>query len=298
MPQQINSSSDFYVNLESDITGADATNDGTTSGNASTQPNIAVGYYNSSLPTVSDGAGAAFQIDSSGRLLVGSIATALPAGTNNIGDVDVVSLIPGTGATNLGKAEDAAHSSGDTGIMALAVRTDTPAAKSGADGDYEPLQVRDGILWASAPSSDIKNLTPTLDTSAYAAGDVLFTDTEISGAVLASGRTSILQSVVAVDKDNQGPSIVLYFFDREPSNGTYTANAAFDLNDTDAGYFLGSVSLDGFVSSGNSQVSTTSNIGMILKPNSGTSVWVIGVINSTTTHTASGMNLSFGFFRE
>src|SRR3972149_5469083 len=29
---------------------------------------------------------------------------ALPAGTNNIGDVDVLSVIPGTGAANLGKA--------------------------------------------------------------------------------------------------------------------------------------------------------------------------------------------------
>ena len=39
------------------------------------------------------------------------------------------------------KAEDAAHSSGDTGIMSLAVRNDDVAALSGADGDYSPLQV-------------------------------------------------------------------------------------------------------------------------------------------------------------
>jgi hypothetical protein len=40
----------------------------------------------------------------------------------DIGNVDVTSIVPGTGATNLGKAEDAAHSSGDTGVMPLAVR--------------------------------------------------------------------------------------------------------------------------------------------------------------------------------
>ena len=39
------------------------------------------------------------------------------------------------------KAEDAAHSSGDTGIMSLAVRNDDIAALSGADGDYSPMQV-------------------------------------------------------------------------------------------------------------------------------------------------------------
>lgn len=50
----------------------------------------------------------------------------------------VTAVTPGTSAANLGKAEDAAHASGDTGVMALAVRSDTPAA-TGADGDYVPL---------------------------------------------------------------------------------------------------------------------------------------------------------------
>lgn len=75
---------------------------------------------------------------------------ALPAGTNNIGDVDVLSIIPGTGANNLGKAEDGAHTTADVGVMVLAVRTDTATNRSGADGDYEPLQVANGRLWASA----------------------------------------------------------------------------------------------------------------------------------------------------
>lgn len=43
-------------------------------------------------------------------------------------------------AAGLGKAEDSAHVSGDTGAMALAVRRDTAAASSGTTGDYEPLQ--------------------------------------------------------------------------------------------------------------------------------------------------------------
>lgn len=42
-------------------------------------------------------------------------------------------------ATGLGKAEDAAHVTGDTGVMALAIRKDTAAASSGTTGDYEPL---------------------------------------------------------------------------------------------------------------------------------------------------------------
>lgn len=42
--------------------------------------------------------------------------------TNGL-DVDVTRVIPGTGATNLGKAEDAAHVSADTGIAMLGVRS-------------------------------------------------------------------------------------------------------------------------------------------------------------------------------
>ena len=54
---------------------------------------------------------------------------------------DVTSVIPGTGATNLGKAEDAVHTSGDVGVMGLAVRRDADTTLAGTDGDYAPLQV-------------------------------------------------------------------------------------------------------------------------------------------------------------
>jgi hypothetical protein len=68
------------------------------------------------------------------------IAT-IAAGDNNIGNVDVLSVIPGTAATSLGKAEDAAHTSGDVGVMSLAVRRDADTTLVATDGDYAPLQV-------------------------------------------------------------------------------------------------------------------------------------------------------------
>lgn len=78
---------------------------------------------------------------------VTSITNALPAGTNaigklsanggvTIGDVNVISDIPGTGATNLGKAEDAGHTSADVGVMMLGVRKDTATQVTSADADY------------------------------------------------------------------------------------------------------------------------------------------------------------------
>ena len=64
----------------------------------------------------------------------------LAAGTNNIGDVDVLSVIPGVGAADLGKTEDIAHTTGDTGVFVLSVRDDSPpTSTAGATGDYAAL---------------------------------------------------------------------------------------------------------------------------------------------------------------
>lgn len=81
---------------------------------------------------------------------VTAITNALPAGTNaigklapnsgvDIGDVDITSVTPGTTATSLGKAEDSPHTTGDVGVMPLAVRNDNGAVLAGSDGDYLPL---------------------------------------------------------------------------------------------------------------------------------------------------------------
>ncbi len=94
-------------------------------------------------------------VDNKGQLWV-NVANATLAvtqsGTWNIATVTTVSsvsaVIPGTGATNLGKAEDAAHVTGDTGVMGLAVRRDTLTALATTDGDYIPLATNSvGALW-------------------------------------------------------------------------------------------------------------------------------------------------------
>lgn len=60
----------------------------------------------------------------------------------------ITEITPGTGATNLGKAEDSAHASGDTGVAVWAKRTDTPASSAGTDGDYATInQDSLGHLW-------------------------------------------------------------------------------------------------------------------------------------------------------
>jgi len=91
----------------------------------------------------------------------------------DIGDVDVTTVIPGVGATNLGKAEDAAHIDADTGVAMLAVRRDTASTMVNADNDYTFLTVdASGRLHVADPNAGAGSpSTPTLDE----AGDVSLT---------------------------------------------------------------------------------------------------------------------------
>lgn len=64
--------------------------------------------------------------------------TAGNTATGSGGSVTVTSVVPGTGATNLGKAEDAAHTTGDTGVASWGVVTDGVTALA-ASGDYSVM---------------------------------------------------------------------------------------------------------------------------------------------------------------
>lgn len=69
---------------------------------------------------------------------INSNTAGILADTGSI-DTNVASLL--SELQSLTQAEDAAHVSGDAGVMSLAVRNDTPGSLVSADGDYAPLQV-------------------------------------------------------------------------------------------------------------------------------------------------------------
>lgn len=267
----------------------------------------------------------------------------------DLGNVDVESIIPGIGPTNLGKAEDAVHASGDVGVMALGVRKDTAAAVA-ADGDYIPVIVDStGRLWVhvgaldSVPAdpfglnadaviaagaagsisaklraisrdlianivlaagtnrigtvgSDDKliEVTPTLDTSAYAVDDVLFAATQVANVPVSSGRIVVLESIVVVDKDDMGVAFDIFFFDRTVTFGTI--NAAPSINDTDAAFCMGFVSIGSgdYKDLGVNRIACVRGIGLEMKPNT-TDLYICAVTRGTPTHTASGLIIKLGF---
>ena len=178
VPLTINADGELRVTTGSGGSGGDLTAR-TTIGSSGTSTNILCdsdGHLKVDVVSAASSAvtnAGTFAVQST--LQAGSAAIGkLAANTGvDIGDVDVTSIVPGTGATNLGKAEDASHSSGDVGVMALAVRNDSLAALGGADGDYAPLQVNaSGAVFVEATA---KKTAPSI---------------LINNASFASGQTS------------------------------------------------------------------------------------------------------------
>ena len=90
--------------------------------------------------------------DNSAAILVDTTSIDGKITACNTGAVVVSSgAITETNLTSLSKEEDAAHSSGDKGIMALTVRSDDLNSATTADGDYQPLLSNEnGILRTQA----------------------------------------------------------------------------------------------------------------------------------------------------
>jgi len=199
----------------------------------------------------------------------------IPAEATNGLDVDVTRVIPGVTATALGKAEDDGHSSGDVGVMALAVRNDA-AASFGANLDYAPLTVdsvgnqnvvaRRGLTRVSVASGGL-----TTSTTAYTAGDQVGTQFTMPGCARASGGTGTIVSVVLVSAaDITGPYDVVIF--RE-SVTLASDNAPFAISDADALKIVALVQLAGSFDIGNNRIAQAYNLAIPYDCNGGTSLY-------------------------
>lgn len=91
-------------------------------------------------------------------------------------------------ANAMTQAEDSAHSSAHDGVMMLGVRTDTPVARSGNDGDYEPLQLVNGALTQSGLRQVGSAITLLASGSRTADG----VEADVTSALLSGARGLLL----------------------------------------------------------------------------------------------------------
>lgn len=102
--------------------------------------------------------------------------------TTNGVKVDVTRMSPGTGATDLGKAEDTPHTSGDVGVFVLGVRRDTLTSLTSANGEYAPFatdqygQARTSDVGVAATLVDGSQLTGIYDPNSGRVAEVLSSD--------------------------------------------------------------------------------------------------------------------------
>jgi hypothetical protein len=151
--------------------------------------------------------------DSTGRLWVSAtIDAALPAGSAaigklaandgvDIGNVDVTTVVPGVGATNLGIAQDDAVSATKVGVLMMAKQSSTPANVAGTNGDAEALQMSAGKLWVLQRGIQTSAGVDMTDTTNNALKVSVVADSVGSATDTEDGTVSTGQSTVALTLD-------------------------------------------------------------------------------------------------
>jgi hypothetical protein len=146
-------------------------------------------------------------------------------------------------------------------------------------------------------NQDVITVTPTLDTSAYTANDVLFDRTRVTGACKQADGKCILDSIVVIDDDDQtAANLTFYILDADVTLGT--ANAAPSISDANNNNVLCVIPLAStlILDVTGSKVGSLHNIGCVVKTTTGTSdVWVAATTAGTPTQTASGYQVRLGF---
>jgi hypothetical protein len=188
--------------------------------------------------------------------------------------------------TAIGSSSSAVVANGASGDIAGYLRTIKDAATDTTTAS--PVTVR--------TPCDVIAITPVLDTSIYASGNVLFDSTAISGAVRASDERAVLMSISVIDKDDQKPAMRLVFLKANVSLGT--ANAAPSISDANAANYLGHVDIAAadYCDLGGVSVACAKAINLLLESASGTTtVYMAAYLTAgTPTHTASGLVFNIG----
>ncbi len=149
---------------------------------------------------------------------------------------------------------------------------------------------------------DLIDVQPTVDTSAYAAGDLMFNPIEISNAVAVDGGTAILQSISVANDDALVGSFDIILTSNNDAPGTLNnaVSGESGLSDANADSILGIVTISNMVDVGGCSIGSKANIGLVLKAAAGTkSIYAWGIAQSTDNPTTdTGYKLRIGVVKD
>jgi len=142
----------------------------------------------------------------------------------------------------------------------------------------------------------VRTLTMSLDTNAYANGDVIAATQELPLAVKVEDGWGMIESLTVIDNDDQGQVFDVWVMDSNVAMGT--ENSAPNISDADAVSILGRIPVAAadYVDLGGSKVASLKNIGLPIKPANGSTSIYVAIVNGTgtPTFTAAGIKLRFG----
>ncbi|MEZ5386477.1 MAG: hypothetical protein R3F13_13275 [Prosthecobacter sp.] len=168
------------------------------------------------------------------------------------------------------------------------------ASSSSAPGDAAA-----NFLGAVGGKTKTVDVTFSLDTNAYAAGDVLADRQVIAACMRKDDGTGFLAGFTLIDVDAQGVEMDVVFLSADVAVGT--ENSAVSLSAANALNLLGTVNVtaDDWVDLVNSKCATKANINLPIKAVSGTDdIYVALVTRGTPTHTAAGITGRFHFMQD
>ena len=131
--------------------------------------------------------------------------------------------------------------------------------------------------------------TITHQAAAYASGRLIGGKLTFANAVATAGGSGIITDIVLSDKDSQNIDVQLVLFESDPTNTTFTENAALDIHDTDllnVANIIGNSS-GNYASFADNSVARTGGIRYPFKLDSGTTLYGCLVCRGTPTYTTT-----------
>lgn len=173
----------------------------------------------------------------------------------------------------------------------------SPAPTVTAGDQVQSQGTASGALRTSGADGDVVTVTPVLDTSAYASGDLL-SDTITCGSIVdQAGGDVILDSITIIDEDAQG--VKLYVILTSASTSMGTINGAPNISDANARNIIGYVTVltTDYITVSGTKIATIRNIGLHCKAAAGSQILYMALLNETgtPTFTASGVKVKLGF---
>lgn len=142
--------------------------------------------------------------------------------------------------------------------------------------------------------------SPTIDTSAYAANELVTPLMALANPYRFSRAQVALDAIVIRDLDAQNAALDFVFFHTLPTGTTFTLNAALTLADADMPFVAGhaSVLTTHYRAFAASSIATRTGIDLpFIKPISGSpTIWCVAMTAAATTPTYGANGLSFSFF--